>query len=89
MNSFEVVLTSAARDDIRQLERSVRERLIDKLHWMGQNAALLVHQPLKGDEWDGAYKYRLGDYRIIYRLDVGKRQLIVLKVGHRREVYKG
>lgn len=88
MNKFEVVLTAAAQDDIRQQEQSIRERLTDKLRWMAENALLLVHQPLKGEQWAGAFKYRAGDYRFIYRLDVEKQQLKVLKVGHRRNVYK-
>ena len=88
MNKFEVVLTAVAQDDIRQLERPIRERLMDKLRWIGENALLLVHQPLKGEQWAGAYKYRAGDYRIIYTLDIEKQHLKVLKVGHRRDVYK-
>ena len=89
MNKFEVVLTAAAQDDIRQLERPIRERLTDKLRWMAENALLLVHQPLKGEQWAGAFKYRVGAYRIIYTLDAKKRQLIVLTIGHRRDIYKG
>lgn len=88
MNKFEVILTATAQDDIRQLEQSIRERLTEKLRWMAENALLLVHQPLKGEQWAGAFKYRAGDYRIIYSLDVEKQQLKVLKVGHRRNVYK-
>ncbi len=68
MNKFEVVLTAAAQDDIRQLERPIRERLTDKLRWMAENALLLVHKPLKGEQWAGAFKYRVGAYRIIYNL---------------------
>ena len=56
---------------------------------MAENALLLVHQPLKGEQWAGAYKYRVGAYRIIYTLDVEKQQLKVLTIGHRRDVYKG
>jgi mRNA interferase RelE/StbE len=89
VNEFKVVLTPQAQDDIRHLERSIRERLTDKLRWMAENALLLVHQPLKGEQWAGAYKYRVGAYRIIYTLDVEKQQLKVLTIGHRRDVYKG
>ncbi len=89
MNKFEIALSPEAQDDIRQLERLIRDRLMDKLRWMAENALLLVHQPLKGEQWAGAYKYRAGDYRIIYLLDVKQQQLKVLKIGHRRDVYRG
>jgi mRNA interferase RelE/StbE len=35
------------------------------------------------------YRTRIGDYRIIYRVDDGKVTVLVLLIGHRREVYDG
>jgi mRNA interferase RelE/StbE len=86
--SFEVILTPEAQADLKSLSRSWQTRILDKLAWMGENAALIRHQALKGSLWAECFKYRVGDYRIIYRLDMSRPRLIVLKVGHRREVYK-
>lgn len=88
MADFEILLTDEVKADLRHLSHSVRDRLLDKLEWLGSNAALLVHQPLKGAQWVGIFKYRVGDYRLLYKLDVENQRLIVLKVGHRREIYK-
>lgn len=56
---------------------------------MGENADLMRHEALQGkEEWRGSFKYRLGDYRIIYALDRSGKKLTVLKVGHRRDVYE-
>ncbi|MBA4379624.1 MAG: type II toxin-antitoxin system mRNA interferase toxin, RelE/StbE family [Anaerolinea sp.] len=84
---YRVILTPEAQDDLRRLNAGVRNRLLDKLEWMGENAELLHHQVLQGEEWSGCYKYRIGDYRIIYQLDRSLGKVIILKVGHRREVY--
>lgn len=35
------------------------------------------------------YRIRVGDYRIVYRIDDGKVTVLVLVIGHRREVYDG
>lgn len=35
------------------------------------------------------YRVRVGDYRIVYRIDDGKVTVLVLVIGHRREVYDG
>ncbi|MFM8658025.1 MAG: type II toxin-antitoxin system RelE family toxin [Chthoniobacterales bacterium] len=35
------------------------------------------------------YRIRIGDYRIVYRIDDGKVTVLVLVIGHRREVYDG
>jgi mRNA interferase RelE/StbE len=86
--NFEVILTPEAQTDIRHLGRSWQIRILDKLAWMGENAMLIQHQALKGDLWAGCFKYRVGDYRIIYQLDMPGNRLTILKVGHRREVYK-
>jgi len=87
MSVFRVILTPEAQTDIKCLDPGLQTRILNKLEWMGQNAELLRHQVLKGKEWAGCFKYRIGDYRIIYQIDWSAEKLIVLKVGHRREVY--
>lgn len=67
MTPFLVILTPEAQQDILRLDAAVQTRILDKLEWMGDNAELIRHQPLKGPEWRGCYKYRVGDYRVIYQ----------------------
>lgn len=88
MKPYQVILTPEAQADLRGITSAARTRLLDKLEWMGENAELIRHQALQGDEWKGCFKYRVGDYRIIYRMEHPTTKLFVLKVGHRREVYK-
>ena len=88
MKPYQVILTSEAQSDLRSIASTTRTRLLDKLEWIGENAELIQHQAMQGDEWKGCYKYRVGDYRIIYRMEHPVTKLFVLKVGHRREVYK-
>lgn len=88
MSAFEVVLTPEAQSDIGSLDAPVQMRILNRIEWMGQNAELLRHQALEGKEWTGCFRYRVGDYRIIYEMDRRAEKLVVLKVGHRREVYQ-
>ena len=88
MSAFQVVLMPEAQADILRLAPDVQTRVLDKLEWIGQNAELLRHQPLQGAEWSGCFRYRVGDYRILYQMDRPAERLIILKVGHRREVYR-
>lgn len=88
MNVFRVILMPEAQTDMKRLEPALQMRLLNKLEWMGQNAELLRHRPLRGEEWGGCFKYRVGDYRIIYQIDWPAERLLVLKIGHRREVYE-
>jgi mRNA interferase RelE/StbE len=43
--------------------------------------------PLRGD-LKGCYKYRVGTYRIIYQIVHHVLQVIILDVGHRKEIYR-
>lgn len=43
---------------------------------------------LKG-KFAGRYRYRVGDYRIVYRIQDDEVEVIVLLIAHRREVYDG
>ena len=77
-----------AQADVKRLDPDFQARILDKLDWMGENAELLRHRALQGSAWTGCFKYRVGDYRIIYQLNWPAERLLVLKVGHRREVYE-
>ena len=88
MKAYQIILTPVAQTDLRNIVPATRTRLLDKLEWIGENAELIQHQALQGDEWKGCFKYRVGDYRIIYKMDHAATKVFVLKVGHRREVYR-
>ena len=87
MSAFKVILMPEAQADIKRLDPALQTRILNKLEWVGQNAELLHHRALHGEEWRGCFKYRAGNYRIIYQVDWAAEKLVVLKVGHRQEVY--
>jgi len=53
---------------------------------------ILKQNPLTGEKLRGKladyYKYRIGDYRIVYRFDAKKSTLLVVKIEHRQGVYR-
>ena len=88
MDEFAVILTPEAQNDVLALSDVIQKRILDKLEWIGANAQLIRHQALQGKQWEGLYRYRVGDYRLIYQLNVSKHQIVVLKIGHHRDIYK-
>jgi mRNA interferase RelE/StbE len=48
---------------------------------------LALGKPLKGI-FRGLFRYRCGDYRVIYSIDRREEGLLVLTVGHRKDVYR-
>jgi mRNA interferase RelE/StbE len=44
--------------------------------------------PLVGEKYAGQWRYRVGDYRIIARIEYETVTITVIRVGHRREIYR-
>jgi mRNA interferase RelE/StbE len=45
-------------------------------------------EPLKGAEFADFWKYRVGDYRLIARIEDQQVRILVLRLGHRRDIYR-
>ena len=70
---------------LRRLPMHIHERVIKALD-------VIKNNPLSGEKLHGElksyYKYRVGDYRIIYQFDSKTSTVIVVKVEHRQGVYR-
>jgi mRNA interferase RelE/StbE len=81
---YELTYTRRAEKDIKKLDAAVRKRV---------GKALLQYKsdPMKyaeklTDPSLGTYRFRIGDYRVAF--DIAGSELVVLRVGHRREIYR-
>ena len=81
----EIAWTTDAVDDLRKLDRPIRKRILNRLYWFASHFEEIIPEPLSGD-FTSTYKFRVGDWRIIYRLR--NNRILILAVGHRREIYK-
>jgi mRNA interferase RelE/StbE len=76
-----------ALDGLRRLDKSVAQRIIEKVVWLSLNVDLVTHIPLSSSLSD-FYKLRVGDWRILYEIDRVREKVIVHRVGHRKDIYK-
>lgn len=76
-------LPIAARQ-YRKLPVRVKSRILVELETIGENPYL--GKWLKG-EYEGKMSYRVGGYRIVYKILKSKKVVEIHKIGHRREVY--
>jgi mRNA interferase RelE/StbE len=76
-----------AREELRKMDRKVARRVVEKLAWLAEHADEFVHQPPRG-EWAGCFKLRVGDWRVVYSLEITTRTIVVHLVGHRDAIYK-
>jgi mRNA interferase RelE/StbE len=63
----------------------VQARIEARLRQMGRRLEDFPHVRLQGR---AEFRLRVGDYRIIYAFDVGRNELSLITLGHRREVYR-
>lgn len=76
---------SVFKEDLPKISSDQKERIKHVIETRLLENPLLAGRPLR-QSLKGHMKLRVGDWRIIYRIE--KEYIIVLKIGHRREVYR-
>lgn len=81
---YEILLSETALKQLKKLEKDIQERIISTLERIRIRPEAYITK-LVGDP---GYKLRAGDYRIILDVDKNKLLILVIKIGHRKRVYK-
>lgn len=78
--------TTSASCEFRDLDKRIQRRVTEKITALCDDPFPPGNKKLKAQS--DHFRIRVGDYRVIYRID-GKRVVIVIvRIGHRREVYR-
>jgi len=85
--SYSIRISPAAERDIRKLDRPIQRRILRKLDGLGREPRPNGVEKLSGGD-EVRYRVRVGDYRIVYRIDDDVLTVLVLKVGNRKEIYR-
>jgi mRNA interferase RelE/StbE len=87
VESYSVLIKTSAARELEAVEpRSTRARLATRIQGLAHHPRPSGSQKLAGDE--ERYRIRQGAYRIVYGVDDATREVLVVKIGHRREVYR-
>ena len=88
--TWKIEFDPAAEKELAKLDAQHIQRILKLLH--GRVAPLenprQIGEALKGSKLGEFWKYRVGDYRIISRIEDGELLILVIKIGHRKEVYR-
>jgi len=81
---YKVVFTERAIRDLKKLGPEARKRIIKKIKVYSTSpdkySVKLSHPKI------GNYRFKIGDYRVIF--DVIEKNIVVLRIGHRKEIYR-
>ena len=81
---YKILLTQRAMKDLEALEKQVRIRIIKKLK---EYASKPMRDMRKLESPKiGTYRFRVGEYRVVF--DVDGENLVVLRAGHRKTIYR-
>jgi len=81
--AFSVFLHPKAARALERIEESIRLRIVGRLRELRDRPGRVGKRLRYSDFWG----LRVGDYRVIYEVDRGKDQVVVLFIGHRKKVY--
>jgi mRNA interferase RelE/StbE len=80
-----IEITKRGKKDIDKLTSQIKKRCADAIRVLAENP--FRGEPLKG-EFHGLRRYRVGDFRIIYEIDIESELMTIHAIGHRRDVYR-
>ncbi|MEI8229588.1 MAG: type II toxin-antitoxin system RelE/ParE family toxin [Candidatus Peregrinibacteria bacterium] len=82
--------TDEAELCMKRLPRHIARRIADKIDWYAEQKVPLSFARRLWDPVDTLFRFRIGDYRAIFRLEGCTLEIIlILTVKHRKEVYRG
>ena len=82
---YSIEFVPSARRALAKLPLQMRKRIQVAIDDLAENPFPPGAKKLQGD---GGYRIRVGDYRVIYEVEHGLLTVLVIRIGHRREVYR-
>jgi mRNA interferase RelE/StbE len=83
---YKVVYLDSVEEDLKKLDKALVKKILARIETYLAKDPKELGKPLKG-EFQGYWRYRWGDYRVIYRISEKEILIIVLRISHRKEVY--
>ena len=81
---YKVVFTRRAIKDVSSLVPEVKNRIKDAIARYSEDPLTYARKMI--DPSLGTYRFRIGDYRVIF--DIEGEEIVILRVGHRRDIYR-
>lgn len=84
---YKVVWKDRALKDLAKIDHSLGDKIKEKVENYLAKGPINRGEPLSY-QYKGLYRYRFSDYRVIYEIKENELMILILEVGHRREIYQ-
>lgn len=81
-----IEFSNSALRDFKALDREAQRRIAPRIDALGTDPFPSGSRKLQGES--DLFRIRAGDYRVIYRVDGKRVTVLILKIGHRRDIYR-
>jgi len=82
---YRITIKSSAAKELEQIRKKDRDRIVERIRALAENPRPPQAKKLSGEE---KYRIRQGDYRILFQIHDDVVTVVVVKIGHRRDVYR-
>lgn len=85
-----LLYTQKAREDLSELDDKTRDRIILKLEFFCFKSSPIQHSKVLHGDFKGFRRFRVGDYRIVFKIgNDGKLTIVtIVRIKHRRDIYE-
>jgi len=83
--TYEVFLLLVSSKELEKLPKKPKQKIKDFLPNL-KKPFLIPSKKMKGDE--NTYRTRIGDYRILFKVYSDERIIVIIRIAHRKQVYK-
>ncbi len=85
---YKLKFLGKAVEDLRKIDRAQQKIIKQKLLILAKNPAALKNNIKKiGGPGENLYRLRTGSYRVIFKREEGQLVIIIIRIGHRKEIY--
>jgi len=83
--SYRLLIKPSAAKELEELRRKDRARIVQRISQLATDPRPPGCEKLSGHD---QFRVRPGDFRVVYSIDDAEPSVLVVKIGHRRDVYR-
>jgi len=84
--SYRIEIKGSAAKALKKIPKANRKRIVEKIDSLAESPPNPDTTKMKGN--NPFHKVRIGDYRIVYEIQEDVLVILVVKIGHRKDIYR-
>jgi len=82
---FQIIWSESAANELKKLDRTLSKRIFNKVSQLSENPYNFDVIKMVGDPY---FRLRVGDYRVVFDIQNDQLRILIIKVGHRKNIYR-